>query len=105
MAMHTFSAIPDIDPDRRAGIRTTATLFGERTTYGYCTVVWGLAAVAFGLLDPRLGAVFAVYPVLVAAIGLSSVRVDRAYWWYPVINTAVGAVLTMGKLWEIAPPI
>lgn len=104
MAMHTFSAIPDIDPDRRAGIRTTATLLGERATYAYCTVIWGLAAVAFGLLDPRLGVVFAVYPVLVAGIGLSSVPVDRAYWWYPTINTIVGAVLTMGKLWQIAPP-
>ncbi len=105
MAMHTFSAIPDIEPDRRAGIRTTATLLGERATYAYCTLVWALAAVAFGLLDPRLGGVFAVYPVLVAGIGLSSVHVDRAYWWYPAINTAVGAVLTMGKLWEIAPPV
>ena len=28
MGMHTFSAIPDIEPDRAAGIHTTATLLG-----------------------------------------------------------------------------
>lgn len=105
MAMHTFSAIPDIDPDRRAGIRTTATLLGQRATYAYCAAVWSIAAGAFALLDPRLGVVFSVYPLLVVAIALSSVPVGRAYWWYPVINTIVGAVLTMGKLWTIAPPI
>ncbi|WP_020222714.1 prenyltransferase, partial [Halarchaeum acidiphilum] len=30
MAMHTFSAIPDVEPDRRAGLRTTATVLGAR---------------------------------------------------------------------------
>jgi len=34
MGMHTFSAIPDIEPDRTAGIQTTATALGERRTYG-----------------------------------------------------------------------
>jgi 4-hydroxybenzoate polyprenyltransferase len=38
MGMHTFSAIPDIDPDRRAGIRTTATVLGESRTLAYCAV-------------------------------------------------------------------
>jgi 4-hydroxybenzoate polyprenyltransferase len=99
MAMHTFSAIPDIDPDRAAGIRTTATALGESRTYAYCGVVWALAALCFGLLDVRLGAVLALYPAFVGGIALSGVAVDRAYWWFPAVNTAVGAVLTMGRLW------
>lgn len=99
MAMHAFSAIPDVEPDRRAGIETTATALGVRRTYGYCATCWSLAAVAFGLLDGRLGALLAVYPLLVVAVALSSVSVERAYWWYPAINTVVGAVLTIGGLW------
>ncbi|WP_049927407.1 prenyltransferase [Halopiger goleimassiliensis] len=101
MGMHTFSAIPDIDPDRRAGIRTTATVLGERRTYAYCGACWLAAAVAFGLLDYRFGLVLAVYPLLVAAIATTSVSVDRAYWWFPAINTAVGTLLTLGALWVI----
>ncbi|QSW99817.1 prenyltransferase [Haloterrigena alkaliphila] len=101
MGMHTFSAIPDIDPDRETGIRTTATVLGERRTYAYCGACWLAAATAFAALDLRLGALMLVYPALVAAIVTSSVAVDRAYWWFPAINTAVGAALTMGALWRL----
>ncbi|WP_339102852.1 prenyltransferase [Haloterrigena salinisoli] len=101
MGMHTFSAIPDIDPDRETGIRTTATVLGERRTYAYCGACWLAAAAAFAALDLRLGALMLVYPGLVAAIVTSSVAVDRAYWWFPAINTVVGAALTMGGLWRL----
>jgi 4-hydroxybenzoate polyprenyltransferase len=101
MAMHTFSAIPDIEPDRRAGIETTATKLGERRTYTYCAACWGLAAVAFGLLDVRLGALIGLYPVGVALVARSSVAADRAYWWFPAVNTVVGALITMGGLWRL----
>ncbi|WP_440989043.1 prenyltransferase [Haloarchaeobius baliensis] len=99
MAMHTFSAIPDIEPDREAGISTTATFLGERATYVYCAVVWLAAAAGFALVDYRLGLLLGVYPVFVTGVALSDVAVDRAYWWFPFLNTAVGAAMTMGKLW------
>ncbi|SIS04132.1 prenyltransferase [Natronorubrum thiooxidans] len=101
MGMHTFSAIPDIEPDRETGIETTATVLGERRTYVYCGLVWLASALAFGALDPRLGALMLVYPALVGVIVASSVAVDRAYWWFPAINTVVGAALTMGGLWRV----
>ncbi len=101
MGMHTFSAIPDIEPDRETGIRTTATVLGESRTYAYCGACWLAAAAAFGALDVRLGALLLVYPALVAAIATASVAVDRAYWWFPAINTVVGAALTMGGLWRL----
>jgi len=104
MGMHTFSAIPDIDPDRRAGIRTTATWLGKRRTYGYVAACWLAAAGAFAVVDPRLGALMAVYPVFVAWVAASSVAVDRAYWWFPALNTAVGTLFTLGLLWRIVPP-
>ena len=103
MGMHTFSAIPDIEPDRAAGIRTTATALGERRTYGYVAGCWLAAALAFGLVDLRLGALLAVYPVFVVWVSQSSVAVARAYWWFPALNTVVGALITLGALWEIVP--
>jgi 4-hydroxybenzoate polyprenyltransferase len=102
MGMHTFSAIPDVEPDRRAGIRTTATVLGKSTTYGYCALVWSLAALAFGALDVRLGALLAVYPLAVVGVALSDVSVDRAYWWFPAVNTLVGMAMTVGALWRLA---
>ncbi len=101
MAMHTFSAIPDIEPDRKAGIRTTATMLGEHRTLIYCAVCWLLAAVLFGLLDPRAGLLLLCYPALVVAWVYRDVTIDRAYWWYPAINTVVGMVLTFGGLWRV----
>ncbi|KYH26326.1 lycopene elongase [Halalkalicoccus paucihalophilus] len=99
MGMHTFSAIPDIGPDRAAGIETTATLLGESWTYAYCGACWTLSALCFGALDGRLGALFLVYPTLVLAVSLTEIDVSRAYWWFPVINVVVGALFTMGGLW------
>jgi 4-hydroxybenzoate polyprenyltransferase len=101
MAMHTFSAIPDIEPDRRAGIRTTATVLGPRLAAVYCGVAWLLAAGGFALLDYRLGVLFLAYPLLLAGIELADVAVERAYWWYPGVNAAVGMALTFGGLWGL----
>ena len=103
MGMHTFSAIPDIEPDRAAGIQTTATALGERRTYGYVAACWLAAAVAFGTVDLRLGALLAVYPLFVGWVAGSSVEVARAYWWFPALNTAVGTLITLGALWQIVP--
>ena len=102
MGMHTFSAIPDVDPDRAAGIRTTATVLGEARAFGYCAAVWTLAAAAFAALDYHLGLLLGVYPPLAAGVYASDVTTDRAYWWFPAVNAAVGMALTLGGLWRVA---
>ncbi|WP_178917932.1 prenyltransferase [Natronomonas gomsonensis] len=99
MGMHTFSAIPDIEPDREAGIETTATFLGESRTYAYCAACWLAAAAVFGTVHPFFAAVLGVYPVFVAGIVAADVAVDRAYWWFPSLNTAAGMVLTLAALW------
>ena len=103
MGMHTFSAIPDIEPDRAAGIRTTATVLGTPRTYLYCLACWAAAAAAFAAVDVRLGLLLGVYPVFVTWVARSAVSVDRAYWWFPALNTAVGTLLAMGGLWRVYP--
>lgn len=100
MAMHTYSAIPDIEPDRRAGITTTATRLGRDGAVGYCTFWWAVAALAFGVLDWRAGALLGVYPVAMLVTSIRSISIARAYWWYPWINAAVGFALTVAGLWR-----
>lgn len=99
MGMHTFSAIPDIEPDREAGVRTTATALGERFTYVYCGGCWVLAALTFWFVHPFLGALLLTYPALVVGIAVSAVAVERAYWWYPAVNTLVGTLMSLGGVW------
>ena len=99
MGMHTFSAVPDIEPDRRAGIRTTATVLGESRTYAYCAGCWLAAAAVFGTVHPFFAAVLGGYPPFVAGIVAADVDVDRAYWWFPAVNTVAGMILTLAALW------
>jgi 4-hydroxybenzoate polyprenyltransferase len=101
MGMHTFSAIPDIEPDREAGIRTTATELGEFDTYLYCAATWLLAAVAFVTVHPFFTVVLMLYPLLVFGIVYSDVDVGDAYWWYPAINTLTGMSITLVGLWVL----
>ncbi len=102
MAMHSFSAIPDIEPDRRAGIATTATALGADRTFLYCFLCWLGASQAFGRLHPALGLLFGLYPLLVAWIALRRVDVHRAYWWFPALNSLVGMLMTLAGLWRLA---
>jgi 4-hydroxybenzoate polyprenyltransferase len=101
MGMHTFSAIPDIEPDREAGIRTTATVLGKERTYVYCAVCWLAAAASFSQVHVLLGGLLLLYPMLVFGIVRSSIDVDDAYWWYPTINTLIGMTMTIGGLWVL----
>jgi 4-hydroxybenzoate polyprenyltransferase len=99
MGMHTFSAIPDIEPDREAGIETTATFLGESNTYYYCVMCWLSAAFVFTYTHWVFGALLLVYPGLVFGILGVGVDIDEAYWWYPAINTLVGMAFTLVGLW------
>jgi len=101
MGMHTFSAIPDIEPDRAAGIRTTATVLGHDRTLGYCAGCWLTAATLMGAVHPFFAVVLGIYPTFVAGIVLASVDIDRAYWWFPALNTIAGAALTMAAIWRL----
>jgi len=102
MAMHTFSAIPDILPDRQAGVSTTATTLGRRKALLYCTLAWGGAAVAGGSVSVGFGLVLALYPVLSAVYWYRDMEVDAIYWYYPYINGIVGMVMTFGGLLTVA---
>ena len=101
MAMHTFSAIPDIEPDRKAGIQTTATYLGRIGAYGYVTAVWILSASSMGFQDIRLGLLFLIYPILSTVIFMLDMNDSRAYWWFPFINAFIGFIITIYGVWVL----
>lgn len=101
MGMHTFSAVPDIEPDREGGVETTATYLGESATLGYCAAVWAASAAVFAPVSVAFAALLLVYPALVGVVIYTEVSVGRAYWYFPLVNTAVGGVITFVGLWRL----
>lgn len=96
MAMHAYSAVPDIKADMTAGIRTIATWLGARGTLLFCAITYGLAA---ALSWPELGwfsiAAGAVYVgmMLFSLLDTKRARIFRLYKYFPYINMLVGMAL------------
>ncbi|MFB6284510.1 MAG: prenyltransferase [Halobacteria archaeon] len=101
MAMHTFSAVPDIEPDREAGISTTATILGKQKTLIYCFIFWLFASLSIATTSKTAALVTGIYPVLVIFIMIKEPDIDQVYWWYPYINGLLGMVLTLPGIWRL----
>lgn len=96
MAMHAYSAVPDIKADSKAKLRTVATVLGVRGTLVFCVLCYGAAA---ALSWPWLGWFSAVAgSVYLAMMALSFASPGRAqvfelYKYFPRLNMAVGGAL------------
>lgn len=95
-AMHLFSAIPDIECDRSAGIRTTAVYLGRDGSLALCLAFWaGLAAitlVASGFFP--LSFLVLAYPAVPALLlARPSIPIERVYWRFPALNTLLGGLV------------
>lgn len=103
MAMHAYSAVPDISADNEAQVPTVATFLGLRATLWGCLLLYGVssfcAVTALGWLALAL---FAVY----AALMLFSLRarteagVLHIYRVFPLVNTLAGAAIFWFVLWQ-----
>jgi 4-hydroxybenzoate polyprenyltransferase len=95
-AMHLFSAIPDIQCDRQAGVITTAVLIGKRASLLLCLLLWsGLAALALVLSGFHyLSFLALLYPAVpLSLLAFRSWRIERVYWYLPYLNTILGGML------------
>lgn len=93
MAMHAYSAVPDISADAHARIRTIATTLGARGTLVLCGA-WYISAalLAFptlGLLAEVLGTIY-VLLIAVSMAGSGSAWIFKVYTWFPTINALAG---------------
>lgn len=101
MAMHTFSAIPDIKPDRKAGIETTATYLGRKKTYIYCIFIWTVSGLLISLWNIYAGILILLYPIIGTGFYFSDLSDSESYWYYPYINAFIGMILTMAGLYTM----
>jgi lycopene elongase/hydratase (dihydrobisanhydrobacterioruberin-forming) len=96
MAMHAYSAIPDIDADREAGVQTIATFLDKSATLLFCLVAFILSA---ALASSHLGYISLILAAVYAAMiciswpsknenGLFSI-----YQRFPIVNAIVGFAL------------
>ncbi|NNE65223.1 MAG: prenyltransferase [Pyrinomonadaceae bacterium] len=103
MAMHAYSAIPDIDSDNEAGVSTVATLLGSNGTLLFCLFCYAVSAVlSFSVLGPAaIGFALIYFAMIMVSYQLSrSNKLFAAYRYFPIINTTVGFAL----FWIIAYP-
>lgn len=97
MAMHAFSAIPDIEADKKAGLSTAATLLGHKGTLLYCGILWTLSAILPIFENPWLGyTTLTLLPLYLALLFLSikPARTFTMYRIFPILNLLAGTVLT-----------
>ena len=103
MAMHAYSAIPDISADREAGIATVATLLGHNGTLLFCLAMYlASAALAFAFIGWAavvLGAIFAAMIVISFASSKDG-GIFNVYRRFPLVNAAAGFLL----FWYIFGP-
>jgi 4-hydroxybenzoate polyprenyltransferase len=101
MAMHAYSAVPDISADRGAGLSTVATLLGFRGTIFGCLLLYALSgALSFstlGALALALGAVY-IALMLVSLTRTTETDLFRVYRIFPLINALSGAALFFSVL-------
>lgn len=98
MASHMLGAIPDIIPDKKAGMKTVATILGEKLTGILVLFLYGLSAVIlFTLNKEYVGIAIAMLLYAMLPVGLLTKRisVSRLFRIFMYYNLVVGFVITM----------
>lgn len=90
-AMHLFSAIPDIEPDQKAGLMTTAVKYGKRKSLLICTSLWLISY--FMLPSAPIYKLALVYPALPLLIYFNKFSINKMYWYFPWITGILGTVI------------
>lgn len=95
MAMHSYSAIPDIKSDRDSNTPTIATAIGFRGTLFYCLSLYIVAGALLATEQRILGLAFgSLYGLLMIATAARGEENSFAmYKLFPTINTLSGAAL------------
>lgn len=96
MAMHAYSAVPDIKADRKAKIDTIATKLGKAGTLLFCLACYGLAAglsiSALGQFSIAAGILYG-FMIIVTLQAKNAHSVMKVYRLFPYINMGAGMAL------------
>ncbi len=95
VAMHAYSAVPDIDADKDSGISTIAIALGKKATIILCGCLYILAGLAvfqylgFIVFFFMLPYVFLMY----LSYNASEAKLFRLYTYFPYLNAGIGMIL------------
>lgn len=87
-AMHLYSAVPDILPDKKAKLKTTAVILGKKTSLILCLIFWLIVSTITLMYSTILGIISLTYPLLVILTFFKDI--NKLYWYYPYINAIIG---------------
>lgn len=90
-ALHTFSAIPDITVDKKAGITTTAVWLGKFKALLFVGWNWLVSAILFWEVLGIAALPLFAYP-LIAGLLMSrpTTTLEKVYWRIPYLNGVLG---------------
>lgn len=98
IAMHAYSAVPDIKADTEAKLKTIAILIGKNKTILLC---WGLYLLSCVLVFQYLpivsviaGIVFSVF-MYKSYTAKSEEALFKIYTYFPIINSTIGAIVSI----------
>jgi 4-hydroxybenzoate polyprenyltransferase len=103
IAMHAYSAVPDIQADSDAKLKTIATTLGAKTTLLLCLIFYGISAY-LGSTVLGIGVlIYGIFYIVLMVVSLSRVQKDgsgifKLYTYFPIINLIAGAVMTISLL-------
>lgn len=95
MAMHAFSAIPDIKADQSAGLKTTAVFLGNKKALLYCLSCYFLAAFSLATTNRPI-AIVLILPYILCLSYLyfqPEIQVKSFYRYFPLSNFLIGMLL------------
>lgn len=94
IAMHCFSAIPDIDADKQAWLKTTAIYLWKTKSLFYCILLY---AVSWILASQVIGIWWSVFALIYCMMVLSAFRYDifKVYKFFPYINFVIWFALCL----------
>lgn len=98
IAMHAYSAVPDIKADAQAGLHTIAIMFGERQTIMLCWFLYVLAAYLVRDIVPLasiVGGLTFSYFMWRSLQAKTPEALFKLYTYFPLINTTIGALVSM----------
>lgn len=103
IAMHLFSAIPDIQADKKAHLTTSAIFFGKTFSLFLCSILW----FAFSLVALNQSQIFPlslltiIYPIIPLLLILrKKLPIIEIYWYFPWINNFLGFILFGWLIWQ-----
>lgn len=95
IAMHAYSAVPDIDADRQSGINTIAISLGKKSTIVLCGVLYVCAGLALVQYFSWVMIVL-VLPYIVLmylSYNANEKQLFKLYTYFPKLNALVGMIL------------